>query len=108
MTAVGIVLVSSVILQTTDVSKLARLTRYSQNFISAVAFNMTHNKLWAGDQYDQREYLRWFSPDGFITDDHAFWEHIEIACEGMWMPGIETGSLDTCKVYWDEQPPLNR
>jgi len=64
MTAVGIVLVSSVIFQTTDVTKLVQLTRYSQNFISAVAFNMNHNKLWVGDQYDESQYLRWFSPAG--------------------------------------------
>lgn len=108
MTAVGIVLVSSVILKTTDVNKLARLTGYSLNFISAVAFNMTHNKLWAGDEYDESEYLRWFSPDGFITDDRALWEHLEIACGGMWMPGIETESRDTCKIYWDEQRRTKR
>jgi hypothetical protein len=45
MTAVGIVLLSAIILETTDIGKLVRFTGYSPAFISAISANMRHNKL---------------------------------------------------------------
>jgi hypothetical protein len=43
MTAVGIVLISAIILGTTDIARLAKFTGYSENFISAIVART----LWA-------------------------------------------------------------
>ena len=103
MTAVGIVLISAIILGTTDMSGLVKFTGYRENFISAIAFNMTQNKLWVNGGYDESQFSKWFSPAGIISDDVKFWDHIEIACGHMWRPGVETVSLDPCEIYWGER-----
>jgi hypothetical protein len=28
--------------------------------------------------------------DGVISDESVFWEHIDMACGNLWMPGVET------------------
>jgi hypothetical protein len=104
MAAVGIVLLSAVILGTTDIVRLVEFTGYSSAFISAIARNMEHNKLLEGGRYKEDHRLRWISADGIITNDNEFWDHIEIACGEMWQPGIDTDfALDPCKIYSDEQ-----
>ena len=104
MIAVGVVLVSAIILQTTDISRLVTITGYSRSFVSAVALNMIHNTLWiAGGRVDS-QHSTWFSPDGLVIDDRGFWDHIEMACGMMWMPGIDTTvALDPCEIFWDER-----
>jgi len=105
MIAVGIVLLSAVILETTDVRRLAKFTGYISAFVSAIAANMRHNKLWENGRYNEEHWSRWLSPDGTIKDDDRFWMHIEIACGNMWQPSIDTQfALDSCHIYWDERP----
>jgi hypothetical protein len=50
--AIGVLLISSIVLETTAPSKLARFTRYSERFVRAVARNMEISGLWANDKYD--------------------------------------------------------
>ena len=107
MTAVGIVLISAIILGTTDIARLAKFTGYSENFISAIAFNMIQNKLWVQGMYDHSQCSRWYAPDGVISDESVFWEHIDMACGNLWMPGVETRSLDPCMIYWGERERPN-
>jgi hypothetical protein len=102
MTAVGIVLISAIILGTTEISELVTFTGYSENFISAIAFNMTHNKLWVDGAYDESQFSTWLSPDR-TSDDVKFWDHIEIACGNMWRLGVEKVSFDAYKIYRAEQ-----
>lgn len=80
MIAVDVVLISAIILETTDIGRLVEFTGYSPTFISAVGFNMIQNKLWIVDGSVDSHYSRWFSPNGLVSDDREFWEHIDIAC----------------------------
>jgi 2-keto-3-deoxy-6-phosphogluconate aldolase len=45
MTAIGIVLVSSIVLGTTDAIKSVEFTRYSERFVHAIAVNMENRRL---------------------------------------------------------------
>jgi hypothetical protein len=104
MTAIGVVLISAMILQSTEISRLVIFTGYSPDFISAIAFNMIHNKLWTGSGCVAGEGSTWFSLDGFVREDGEFWDQIEMACGNMWMPGIgERVSRDPCRIFWDER-----
>jgi hypothetical protein len=46
LTAIGVVLISSVLLGTTDIDRLAEFTKYSKRFIRAIAMNMENSRLW--------------------------------------------------------------
>jgi len=109
MIAVGIVLLSAIILETTDIGRLVKFTDYSQEFVSAIAANMQHNELWENGRYKKEHWSQWLSPDWTITDDDQFWAHIEIACGTMWQPMVDTQfALDPCQIYWDERPLQRR
>jgi hypothetical protein len=109
MIAVGIVLLSAIILETTDIDRLVKFTGYSQEFIFAIAANMQHNELWENGRYKQEHWSRWFSPHWTIKDDDQFWTHIEIACGTMWQPIVDTQfALDPCHIYWNERPLQRR
>jgi len=100
MAAAAVVLVSAAVISTTNVRKLVRYTGYDEGFILAVAFNMTWNKIWSESQYSPIELHRWFSPVELVIDGDALWEHIEVACACLWMPGIEpVDGPDPCSIY---------
>jgi len=46
MTAIGVVLISSIVLGTTEVNRLAEFTRYDKRFIRAISGNMENSRLW--------------------------------------------------------------
>ena len=50
--AIGVVLISSIVLATTDPVRLMEYTRYSERFVRAVAANMQISGLWKNDKYD--------------------------------------------------------
>src|SRR6476620_4054123 len=52
MSAIGIVLLSSILLGTTDVAQLAQFISYSRQFIRAIAWNMDNNRLWKDGKYE--------------------------------------------------------
>jgi hypothetical protein len=96
ITAVGLVLLSGALIGTTKAGELVRVTGYSPRFISAIETNMQNNKLWIDGLYDCSN---WFFPDGTI-DRTKLWEHIDIACGWLWLPGCDTDvSADTCMAY---------
>jgi hypothetical protein len=99
MTAVGVVLLSAVLLDTTEMLKLAAFTGYSHQFISAISWNMQNNNLWTDGKYRVSD---WSGANG--VDPEQFFFHIEIACGGLWQPDSQSlFSMDTCKIYWDER-----
>ena len=103
MTAVGIVLLSAALLGTIDARELMAFTRYSRQFVSAIALNMLNNRLWADGGYDHSS---WLLEDGTMEEEEL-WEHIEIACGMLWMPKADTGvSAEPCDLYWDERGGL--
>lgn len=98
MTGVGIVLLCAATLGTTDAKTLIEFTGCSEEFISAITFNMQNNRLWVHGRYD---HSGWLSSDGSI-DDKEFWDHIAAACGELWFPDVDTRlSVDTCAIYWN-------
>ena len=104
MTAIGVVLVSCVVLGTTDVNRLAEFTKYSQRFIGAIAANMENNSLWKDGKYLCEA---WSSGNMLPRDeeeDHEFWEHIDIADGSSWEPNAKSSlSLDAGAIFWNEK-----
>ena len=107
MTAVGLVLLSAAVIDTTEATKLALFTGYRHRFISAITFNMQNNRLWVDGQYDATEWLR---SDGTIDAD-TLWDHVEFACGDLWMPSAHSDiAADPCPctIYWDEGDGLRQ
>ena len=79
MTAIAVVLISSVVLGTFDVDRLAEFTRYDKRFIRAVSANMENSRLWKDGHYDC---AGWSSTNLLPCneqEDSEFWDHIRIA-----------------------------
>jgi hypothetical protein len=103
LTAIGVVLLSAVILGTTDTEELIRFTGYSREFVSAIAVNMEDNRAWWNGRYDL---VGWLLTDGTI-DDCLFWEHINVACAMVSLPGaLYKAEADPCKIFWEERGDL--
>ena len=51
MTAICVVLISSVLLVRSDVDLLAEFTRYSKQFVRAISSNMDNSRLWKDGKY---------------------------------------------------------
>jgi hypothetical protein len=102
MTAIGVVLISSIVLGTTDPGTLAEFTRYSERFIRAIAGNMENSLLWRDGQYDCSS---WYSGGLLPRDereDREFWEHIQIADGSMWTRDAKTtNSEDAGAIFWN-------
>ena len=94
--AVQVVLLSAAILETIDVVRLASFTRYSREFVSAIALNMKNNHLWIDGHYRCSE---WFHVEDGIVNHAMFCEHNDIACGSCWKPDAEPISVDVCKIY---------
>jgi hypothetical protein len=101
--AIDVVLISSLVLGTTDPVKLAQFTKYSERFIRAIASNLKNSGIWKDNKYDCSS---WFS-GGLIpstdAEDYAFWEHVEIAAGDMWRPHANTDIIqDSNSIFWDD------
>lgn len=101
MTAIGVVLISSIVLGTTDADRLAEFTKYGKPFIRAIAVNMENSNLWRDGKYDC---AGWSCGNLFPRDekeDHEFWEHISIADGSMWSADAKSlQSEDAGAVFW--------
>jgi hypothetical protein len=98
--ALGVVLLSAAMLNTTDVVTLVRFTGYSANFVSAVAFNMTNTKLWRDGRYDTSS---WRRADETI-DEELFYDHVATAEGDLLTPACDnTISAEPCWIFWDER-----
>jgi hypothetical protein len=101
--AIGVVLVTAVILGSTDLRHLSTLTGYSCRFISAVSSNMRRSGLWSAQGYKPDRVRRWFSPAELVRNGTAFWEDVQVAEGSMQTQGVEISEkADPCKVYWDD------
>jgi len=74
--AIGVVLISSIVLGTTDPAELERFTRYSKRFVRCVAANMENSGLWKHNKYDCSEwYCGQLVPP---PENRMFWDHVLI------------------------------
>lgn len=76
MIAIAVVLVSAVLTDTTDVDRLVEFTRYSKDFVGAIAANM-RTEVWKDGKYR----ARWPLGGNRLPDDEAtqIWDDIENA-----------------------------
>ncbi len=104
MTAIGVVLLASVVVRTTDVIKLVKFTGYSRRFVRAIAMNMENSRLWQDGKYD---HMGWSSLRLFPRNKREqteFWDHIEIAEGSMWAANAKTDqSEDASAIFWNEK-----
>jgi hypothetical protein len=75
MIAAMVVVFSAALLRITNVDALSVFTRYSPQFVSAIAHNMQRNDLWRGDDYEASYWLR-----DRAFDQHEFLEQVDVAC----------------------------
>lgn len=75
--AIGLVLISSIVLGTTDPVKLTQFTGYSERFVRGIANNLENSGLWKNGKY---ECSNWFTGD-LIPDKEP---ELEAFCEHIW------------------------
>jgi hypothetical protein len=100
--AIGVLLISSVVLETTDPAKLVRFTRYSERFVRAVACNMEISGLWANDKYDASS---WYDGRLLLSpDDRRFWNHVLIGEGSLWRRSTDCHlTQDSSLIFWAEK-----
>jgi hypothetical protein len=79
MIAIGVVLISSIVLGTTDPVKLTQFTGYSERFVRGIANNLENSGLWKNGKY---ECSSWFAGDLIPNKEperELFCEHIFFA-----------------------------
>lgn len=107
MFAIGVVLISFIVLGTTDPVKLAEFTNYSERFVHAVAINMESCGLRKDDKYDCSS---WFSGDLMPSKEPEGWrfgEHVLIVGgSNPWAVEDDEGniaqSIDTSSIFLDD------
>lgn len=100
--AIGVVLISSIILGSTDPANLAQHTRYSEGFVRAVATNMENSGLWKDRKYDSSSWYR-----GNLTpqrEDRGFWDDVLIG-EGSLFRSEANPDLaqDSSLIFWQDK-----
>jgi len=104
MTAIEVVLISSIVLGTTEVNKLAEFTGYSKRFIGSIASNMENNRLWEDGTY---KYEGWSSGNLLPRNQHEeseFLDHVSIAEGTCWTQDAKSAdSVDPCAIFWNEK-----
>lgn len=104
MTAIGVVLISSLVLGTTDVDLLCEFTKYSRRFIEAIARNTENSGLWKGGKYDCG---RWSSGNLLPRSQHEddeFWNHIEVAAGSSFTKDSKSFEAEHADViFWNEK-----
>jgi hypothetical protein len=99
--AIGVLLISSIILKTTAPSKLAQFTRYSERFVRAVARNMEISGLWANDRYD---FSSWYRGELVPPENREFWDHILIGEGSLWQRSTDCQLTQyTSLVFWADK-----
>jgi hypothetical protein len=100
--AVGVVLISSMVLGTTNPARLVEYTRYSDRFVRAVAANMQISGLWRDDKYDCSHWQcgQVMPP----PENRAFWDHVLIG-EGSQCKSETQSQLtvDSALIFWQDK-----
>jgi len=100
MTAIAVVLISSIVLGTTEVNKLSEYTGYSKRFIRTIAWNMENNRLWEDGKY---KCASWSSGNLLPRNRHEerlFWDDISVAEGTCWTQNAKSAdSVDACAVF---------
>jgi hypothetical protein len=74
--AIAVVLISSIVLATTNPAKLKEFTRYSDRFIRDIAANMQISGLWRDDKYDCSD---WHTGELIPPpENRVFWDRVLI------------------------------
>ena len=97
--AIGVVLISSIVLGTTDPEELAGFTRYSKRFVCCVAANMENSGLWKHNKYD---FLDWHCGELMPPpENRMFWDHVLIG-EGSLRKSEAHSQLtrDSGLIFW--------
>ena len=103
MIPIGVVLISAFVLGTTDPVKLTQFTGYSLRFVSGIASNMENAGLWKKNKYDSSSWFCGGVLPSTEAENHAYWEHIQIAEGTMWTHGTDHTVLqNTCLIFWDD------
>jgi hypothetical protein len=102
--ALGIVLLSSVALGSTDVDQLVEFTQYSRKFIGAIARNMENSRLWRDGKYD----AQWSSESNVFprdeNEDRQFWDDIHVAEGTAWTHDTKSEAAeDPCATFWKDK-----
>jgi hypothetical protein len=100
--AIGVVLISSIALATTDPVRLAEYTRYSERFVRAVAANMEISGLWRDDKYDCSDWeCGQLLP---FPENRAFWDHVLIGEGSLWNSGTHSRvTRDSGLIFWRDK-----
>ena len=103
--AIGVVLISSNILATTDPVRLVEYTRYSKRFVRAIAANMEISGLWRNDKYDCSDWeCSQLLPS---PENRAFWDHVLIGEGSLWKRGTHSRlTRDSCLIFLARQIEL--
>ena len=84
MTAIAVVLISSIVLGTTEVNKLAEFTGYSKRFIRNIAWNMENNRLCEDRKYNCAGWSSGTLLSRNRREEREFWDHVFIAEGSCW------------------------
>jgi hypothetical protein len=104
MTAIATVLISSIMLATTDVSRLATFTGYSERFVSAIAVNMANSRLWKNGEYECGGWSSGNLLPRNLEEDSEFWEHIQIAEGSLFCADVESIFIENAsEIFWREK-----
>ena len=102
--AIGVVLISSIVLGTTDPAKLVRFTKYSRRFVCGVATNMENSRLWKYDKYDRSSWSSGNLLPRNEREEDAFWDHVLIG-EGSLRSADANAAIveDTSLIFWNDK-----
>ena len=100
--AIGVVLISSIVLATTDAVRLVELTSYSERFVQTVAANMQISGLWRDGKYDCSDWQRGqLMP---APENRAFWDHVLIGEGSLWKRGSHAQHTeDSGLIFWRDK-----
>jgi hypothetical protein len=100
--AIGVVLISSIVLATTDPVRLVEYTKYSERFVRAVAANMQISGLWRNDKYDCSDWqCGQLMP---APENRAFWDHVLIGGGSLRKSGMHTQlTEDSSLIFWRDK-----
>jgi hypothetical protein len=103
MIPIGVILISSAMLGTTDTDKLTQFTGYSKRFVQGISINMENSSLWKKGKYNSSS---WFA-GGLVPNKEPeiseFWEHVMIAEGSLCEHGTNPNAIQsTCSIFWGD------